>query len=88
MHSGKAGLQAVNTKSTATIAAAQTECSPVPTTPVQEWAAAPGACGPAGPPAVLPVRQDREHASGEELQRESLLKLWLEKMKESCSLRR
>lgn len=83
MHSGKAGLQAVSTKLTATTAAAQTVCSPVPTTPVQERAAAPGACGPAGPPAVLPVRQDREHASGEELQTESL-----SKMKESCSLHR
>lgn len=71
MHLGKAGPQAVSTKLTATTAAAQMEFSPAPTSPVQEIEVAPGARGPAGPPAVLPVGQDREHASGEMLQSES-----------------
>lgn len=75
MHWGKAGLQAVSTKSTATTAAAQTEFSPAPISPVQERVAVPGACGPVGPPAALPVVQDREHASGEELQRDTLVKI-------------
>lgn len=81
MHSGKAGLPAVSTASTVTTAAAQTECSPAPTSPVQAREAAPGARGPAGPPAVSLAGQDREHASGEDTPMES----WV---KESCSLYR
>lgn len=67
MHLGKAGLQAVSTKLTATTAAAQMECLLAPTSPVQERAAVPGAHGQAGPPAALVVVRDREHASGEKL---------------------